>query len=277
MRRGGPLGRPAGTVPPFLHLWRICIENARIGEGGGTITTDLNLDRIIGSVTAMKEDGTFDKKIYRIDENVEKILFHTTVDEKEHGYTASANEFTYTDGDDAIFTAFLTGDMTMLYRAAGDQLEEIGSVAGLDIYGAYLRGSTLLTFLPGEGYYTIDIATGEQVKAADRQLSSGWGFVFQPNCILETTVPIGWRGSGPASQGGEGLEMVLYDGTSWRPVTLPQELGELEEGDYVEPLTLASDRILFSLHRETGHSCRIYQLPLQGDSLEVVFCAEIGK
>lgn len=253
------------------------VKHALQGEQGGMSTFGLSQDRLIGGMVVMQENGTFSGKIFRVDEHGERVLLEQTVENYSYPLASSANLMMRMNGDDAICSTLLTGQVTELYDATGEQLEEIGSVAGLDIYGAYLRGSTLLTFLPGEGYYTMDIATGERVKAADRQLSSGWGFVFQPNCILETTVPIGWRGSGPASQGGEGLEMVLYDGTSWRPVTLPQELGELEEWDYLEPLTLGSDRILFSLHRETGRSCRIYQLPLHGDSLEVTFCAEIGK
>ena len=245
-----------------------------MASGGHTERFTLFPDQMIACMALLQEDGTFTGKIIRVDETGETLLFEDMIDPSYLSVGASAGAVCHMGGEPGFYSTMPIGDLSELYGTTGEQLEVIGSVEGLDLYGPYLSGSTLLTFVRNDGYYTIDLTTGARLKAADCQLSGSWGFVFEPNCILETTLPVGPEGG--ACQTGGGSAMVLYDGASWCQVALPGELSAAEEGAYLEPLALTSDRILFGLHTISGLTCRIYQLPLNAEALELTFCAQIG-
>lgn len=250
---------------------RYIVQDA-MAAGGHVERFTLFPDHMVACMALLQEDGTFRGTIIRVDASGEHVLLDAAVEESALEVGASASAVYHMGGDQALCSTLPDGDFSVLYRTAGDSLETIGSVAGLDLWGPYLSGHILLMFSPNDGYYTLNLATGERRKAEECRLKDSWGFVLEPNCIIETTLPV--AAEGMASHG-NGCAMTLYDGTAWREVSLPEELGDMNANGYLEPLALASDRILFGL--QTAETCRIYQLLLDADSLALMFCAEIGN
>lgn len=246
------------------------VEDA-MTAGGASERFVLFPDCLVACMAVLQNDGTYMGKIIRVDESGEHTLFETSLDTYSSPTGLPASTWNHIRGDAAIYSMLPDEDFTALYRASGDKLEKITSLGGMDAYGAYLSGDMLLSFVQDDGYYTTNLTTGEKAKAADCQMNGSWGVILQPNCIVETTFPVRPN----STQSGEFM-MRLYNGASWRQVTLPGELSAAEEGAYLEPLALTSDRILFGLHTVSGLTCRIYQLPLNAEALELTFCAQIG-
>ena len=107
--------------------------------------------------------------------------------------TVTASE--YVGGDPAVlYNLDDSGFGTVLYRFTETGLEPIGDTAGLglgtlascDMAGAYLTGDILQVYRPNDGYYDINLATGEQTKTMDVQMEDGWGWHLTDQYILES-------------------------------------------------------------------------------------------
>ena len=114
----------------------------------------------------------------------------------------------------------------------------------LPLWGGYLSGSTVRCFIPGDGYYDIDLLTGEQTSLASAQLAQSKATILQPNCIIETTL------LNPEAAV-EKQEMRFFDGQQWHTVTLPEEL--LSPDDTFEVVGLASDRVIFTVRQRHAY------------------------
>ncbi len=144
--------------------------------------------------------------------------------------TVTASE--YVGGDPAVlYNLDDSGFGTVLYRFTETGLEPIGDTAGLglgtlascDMAGAYLTGDILQVYRPNDGYYDINLATGEQTKTMDVQMEDGWGWHLTDQYILES--PLLFNRPEQQLEMKDGPHaMLFYDGESWNPVTLPKEL-----------------------------------------------------
>ncbi|MFR8335048.1 MAG: hypothetical protein ACLU9S_23980 [Oscillospiraceae bacterium] len=95
----------------------------------------------------------------------------------------------------------------------------------LDFTGSYLSGETLRIYRPGDGYYDVNLTTGQETKALDAQLENAWGWQLTEQYAVESTLL-----SRPLAHQEEPVDrvqaMTLYDGEQWRPVSLPEELAQ---------------------------------------------------
>ena len=135
--------------------------------------------------------------------------------------------------------------------------------------GDYLSGNVLRQFRSNEGYYDINLETGEEVHLADAQLKNSQSFIVLPNCIIETTL-----GSENHQEGNQ-HSMMLFDGESWRTVILPEELSQNYTLDMpFEMGVVTSDRIFILVYTSQSNSrCDVYQILLGEDELMLEYCA----
>ena len=139
-----------------------------------------------------------------------------------------------------------------------------------DMVGAYLQGTTFQAYLPNDGYYDVDLATGERVKTMDVRMADSWGWHLTEQYILES--PLLKRQPESPPELGEGPHgMELYDGETWRPVKLPEELEQAQGTPELLPVALASDRIFLTWQDYENRANRLYQILLGDGDLEMTY------
>ena len=174
-------------------------------------------------------------------------------------------------GDEAFTFPYLATYDYSVFRYIDGQLVET-DLSGLDTTGAYLSGNTLRVFRPGNGYYDVDLTTREEVFLAPAQLENSGAKIALPNCIIETTL---LSKEGP---GEEGHRMSIFDGQTWREVTLPEELVHTDKNIMQNHTgyTVCSDCILLFLpDRSDGYATNLYRIPLTDGELKAEFCDKI--
>lgn len=248
-----------------LEYW---IDDALL-KSAGSVSAILSPEHWLYSVIAMENDGTYTASFYRVtDSGTEKILEKST--EGGSAWTSWA-EF----GGDFVFFSMLLGEnLNCVYRFEDEELVEVN----LGSYGdmaCYLSGNTLRIFRPGDGYYDVDLKTGEVAAIASAQLPDSQVMMPLPNCIIETTLEIkDYPAEKPHS-------MVIFDGKRWRDVQLPEGLlyagGSLysQAGDGLILECVASDCIFFTSW-DRGVTT-IYRIPLGTEELVMEYCGQINK
>ena len=183
----------------------------------------------------------------------------------------SAELITVMNGDESFsFPHLATYDYSIFRYIDGELVET--DVTGLDTIDAYLSGNTLRVFRPGDGYYDVDLTTREEVFLAPAQLENSKAKIALPNCIIETTL---LSKEGP---GEEGHRMSIFDGQTWREVTLPEELVHTDKNisQVSTGYTVCSDCILlFLLDRSDAYATNLYRIPLTDGELKAEFCDRI--
>lgn len=253
------------------------IEGALLSNGG-IQRLSLMYNQLVACFAALQEDGTYSTQIVRLDEDGEHVLFTGTTEEdlSTIGIPAAALYNFY--GDPAIFTSILGESSHVfdtLYCPTQDGLLELDGVNEFELTGAYLSGYILRTFIQDDGYYDADLSSGETVKVADAQLDGSWSFTLQPNCVVESTL---FADSKPFVGDTELIctdpAMVLYDGTAWRAVALPEDLLQPDGGGHLFPAALTSDRIFFQ--RTVDGTVYLYQILLGTEEPSLTLCGVIG-
>ena len=174
-------------------------------------------------------------------------------------------------GDEAFTFPYLATYDYSVFRYIDGQLVET-DLSGLDTTGAYLSGNTLRVFRPGDGYYDVNLTTREEVFLAPAQLENSGAKIALPNCIIETTL------LSSEKPGEEGHRTSIFDGQTWREVTLPEELVHTDKNiaQNHPSYTICSDCILLFLHdRSDGYIPSLYRIPLTDGELKAEFCSKI--
>ena len=65
--------------------------------------------------------------------------------------------------------------------------------------------------------------------------------------------------------------MLLYDGESWKPVILPEEVAQTSGSNSLVPNAVASDRVFFTLYNSEDRETDWYQLMLNEDEPKLTF------
>lgn len=147
---------------------------------------------------------------------------------------------------DPVFQNGVLGRSTgkyLLYR--GDELINV-DLTGLQTRFSYLSGDILRFFRINDGYYDVNIKTGEEVKLADAQLENSHASIMLPNCIVESTLMTFLVDDNNKNlPAGTEHAMRLFDGETWRDVTLPQDLIHASTSTYFWPLSVTSDSVIF--------------------------------
>ena len=179
-------------------------------------------------------------------------------------------------GGDFSFYCDLLGDSTAtVYRLEENTPVELNAAEYIDT-ACYLSGNILRFFRPNDGYYDLLLDTGAELPVTDAQLPNSIVSMPLPNCIIETTI-----GSAQHSDGTPHT-MVLYDGSSWHTVQLPDELLYATARDFdperfrgLETACVTADRIFFT-HSNGNLTWDLYCIKLDEENLVVEYCGLLG-
>ena len=190
----------------------------------------------------LQTDGSYRFVIYLVDKDTgPKKIFEThyaddpglSIDSLGRGLSSSIR------GDlcilSAAFSDNLKKDEVLCWLRDGEPV--LSDISQVSVKGAFLSGEILRCFLPGDGYYDLDLLTGGLTRLADAQLQNSGAIILQPNCIIESTLLI------PDNQV-ETHQMRLFDGKQWHTVTLPEGI-ESTEAAPLQVGALGSDRVIF--------------------------------
>lgn len=237
-------------------------------------------DRMLLFCACMDESGTFHNYVIQVTpegdqilaegrtENMPSFLGTVTASEKVGGDTAVLYRL---DSDNGGFG-------TMLYRFTESGLVPIADTANLglgnlvncDMTGAYLTGDILQVYRPNDGYYDINLITGVQTKTMDAQMEDSWGWHLTDQYILESPVLFNRPEQRLEIQAGP-HSMLLYDGETWKPVTLPEEIAQISGTNRLFPNCVTSDRVIFTLEDHANCKLSLYYLTLVQENPEIVF------
>ena len=198
------------------------------------------------------------------DKTAETLFYETYPDQNDVDINFLESDI---HGDHTVISSVLGIDYQ---KIANGQMVHTNAIAYAK-KGDYLSGSILRQFRNNEGYYDINLETGEEVHLADAQLKNSQSFIVLPNCIIETTL------GSENHQEGDTHAMMLFDGESWRTVALPEELTQIYTLDMpFEIGVVTSDRIFILVYNNQRYSrCNMYQIMLGEEELTMEFCAEL--
>ena len=225
---------------------------------------------------AMRPDGKYDSVVYLYTlEGGLQTIFEETVE----------GDLGSVETKSGLHMLRLGGDLTILSRVFRENNYEnnlcwfhngepvFTDISEVPAWGGYLKDGVLRCFYPGDGYYDVDLISGERTKLANAQLDNSKARILQPNCIIETTL------LNPEAVV-ETQEMRFFDGQQWHTVTLPEDLRTPDNTFQV--VALASDRILFYTWRNNGTSSSslsitFYQLMLDTGEYRVEYMGTFRK
>lgn len=247
-----------------------------LSDAGGSDRFCLLGDQLIAMYCRMNEGGAFDTRMVRVDETGEQELFTGTM-EQLPSWLGAVTRYEDMGGDTALY--FYLDDSQenwacTLYRPTAEGLEKLGDVSGLgnlmdlDFTGSYLSGEVLRIYRPGDGYYDVNLATGQETKALDSQLEDAWGWQLTERYAVESTLLSRPLAHQKATVDRE-QAMTLYDGERWRPVALPEELARGPLFQNLRPVAVTSEGIFFQAKLQDQR--RLYQVKLDGDTLQMTF------
>lgn len=247
-----------------------------LSDAGGSDRFCLLGDQLIAMYCRMNESGSFDTRMVRVNETGEQELFTGSM-EQLPSWLGAVTRYEDMGGDTALYFYLDDGQENWactLYRPTSEGLEKLGDVSALgnlmnlDFTGSYLSGEILRIYRPGDGYYDVNLTTGQETKAMEAQLEDAWGWQLTEQYAVESTLL-----SRPLAHQKDPVDreqaMTLYDGESWRPVALPEELARGPLFQNLRPVAVTSDRIFFQAKLQDQR--RLYQVPLDGDTLQMTF------
>lgn len=243
------------------------LDGSSMGDGGASGTWLLQ-DRILAFYSQVQPDGTFSNSFLQMDDAGTHTLYASQSEEMETPFIARAQDWCAMRGDLAMYISLLCEDDTLshLYRLTEAGLEEIPHICDYDLRGAYLAGNTLLHFVPNDGYYETDLDSSHGEKRMDAQLKDSIAFHFPEQYIVETNRLI--------DQTHVPAEARLYDGSSWRTISLPEEVAA--ENINLFPVSLASDRIFFTTYPDDSQTSLYYVL-LNDSQPTLTLCWELPR
>ncbi len=257
----------AGTDLRLEHLYEdMCIaagaQSGCILPGGYAIAT-----------TTFNPDSTYTSRLYYYGSEGDGILLENTENELQSPITYSASQMYSLNGDPAFYTSM---EKDFPYADSfswvdGSQLQT-ASVSGLSARGGYLCGNILRCYRTNDGYYDVDLVTGEETKLVDAQLENAHVFILQPNCILESELfrpGISFGGKEPREEGVT-PSLRFFDGQVWHTVALPEDILNLPTNRYMGVVALTSDRIIFSTNPDGTQ--RFYQMHLDAEEFQLEQC-----
>ena len=146
-------------------------------------------------------------------------------------------------GDKYFYCSLLSGTSTKIHRVENGTLFEI-DISGLPVKGSYLSDSILRCFRQNDGYYDIDLTTGDEIRLMDARLENSYCSAILPNCILESTLL--YPESVDSRIDGKPHCMEIFDGESWHSVELPSELINAPRNTFLSVRAVTSDGIWLS-------------------------------
>lgn len=234
-------------------------------------------DQMLYNSVALQRDGSWIGYLYRVTpEGVQKLA---EVENFDRNGLVISTPTEIVNGVNLFQTTLLDSTGRIFYYYENGILKNF-DILSLPGVGGYLSNGTIRYMNTGDGYYDLNLETGEKTFLEKSRMENSKGQVLLPNCIIETTL-IGNN----TTQGNvidELHKMELYDGNQWKTVTLPRELENSNENLTISIMGVASDRILIACRdsryqtAEYGYCFSVYQILLDAQDLALTYCADIS-
>lgn len=237
------------------------------GNNGPTSWSDgIGKDYFIRCISAMKEDGQVTSTVVKIDADGVRELFTAE-------YPPPANDSlpvpmpTGAIRGDVVIGSTIALDGTedlgkdgwenrrdeLLYRVHGDTIAPLILTERCNRVGGYLSGDSFWHYHRNEGFYYMDLSTGEEVKIADAAYENANGFCIDGKHMIECTLSV-YEYECEI----ETPQMRYFDGEVWHELEVP---GHWRGIDEFWLLAGASDRIFFTVKKYAkSYSDRYYDL-----------------
>ena len=212
------------------------IEEGLITDAGGGYSAYLLPEQWVYNISALEKDGTSVVKSFRRTEEKLELLLEETMEE------FSCELYPVSIGGDRVFHNALLGDWDTVQRVEDGKLVTVDLGEHIET-ACYLSGDILRVFRPNDGYYDVNLATGEEVFVCKAQLENSVVSMPLPNCIIETTL---WSETHPE---GDPHKLIFFDGEQWHDLSLPEELLAPSEENYLTLCSVGSDSIIISIEQ----------------------------
>ncbi len=199
-------------------------------------------DQWIFFVASLDSAGITHTKGISVSDNGSQIFWEQEGDNTSLSLMGAKNMFSIY-GDKYFYCSLLSGAGTKIHRVENGTLDEI-DISGLPVKGSYLSDSTLRCFRQNDGYYDIDLTTGDEIRLMDARLENSYCTAILPNCILESTLL--YPESVDSRTDGKPHCMEIFDGESWHSVDLPLELKNAPKNTFLSVRAVTSDGIWLS-------------------------------
>ena len=260
-------------------------EEDSLLSGGGSYSYSLYSDGYMVACDALQPDGNRCASLWLIDlETGPKKVFERVYPDGKYSYGSTSsfgrNRYNHALNGDLcivsyVFAEDFEDDMSALCWFRGGE-PIISDISQFSVKGGYLSGGILRCLQPGDGYYDINLETGEKTRLADAQMEQSGATILQPNCIIESTL------LNPENTV-QTQQMRFFDGQAWHDVALPEDLTSTPDAQF-HAVALTSDRVIFRItsyiddpERHTRiRIVEFYQMLLDGDGYNVEFmsCVE---
>jgi len=252
-----------------------------MGTTAHTLKTDgayANFHETLYNMVEITADGSWVGHCYRVVDG--KLEEYATKPLKEEDYSAVRISNAYVlplYGEPLVDNGLVCPTKTsyLRYLQEGYEILELGE---LPASFSFLSGDVLRFFRPGDGYYDINIRTGEEVKLADPCMENSHAVVALPNCILESTLMT--YHSLKSRTPGQTHSLMLFDGERWREVELPPEL-QVTDTAILRFVCVTSDSIFLRMQdtSQAGHieSGDMYRIDLTKRNLKLEFFTQLKR
>jgi len=247
-----------GTDVRFEHLFKECTTSAECGCNAVVFPDGYALFTSI-----LQPDGTAKEMIFYKDSSVEKKLLERSRESMVAFASYRASITPGVKGDNAFVTGMLDPSLESLCLVLDGELKVV-SVGGIPAVGGYLSGSVLRYYVQNEGYYDMELLTGERTLVAHAQLENSGVRSLAPNCIFESNL---FQRETLVEPGAEAMR--FFDGQAWHDVAIPEGFHP-EDNSFPAPVALMSDCVMFRVIKHDGFY--FYRMPLDAKNFTLEYC-----
>ena len=216
--------------------------------------------------TNMNPDGSYSGICYRVTNDCTSVLWEGNLPAESAAVRMLLYPFS---GDKAFFCSLLGEDQRNVYFIS-ENIPLERNTSSYIYEGRYLSGNMLRCFRANEGYYDVNLETGEECLVAQNQLENSGAVILLPNCIIESTLDYYANSLRTANTV---HSMKLFDGEKWLDVMLPTELKNAGLNTFAVPFSVTSDNIFVRV--TVGmHTC-LYRIALGQDNPQLEYCGQI--
>lgn len=234
-------------------------------------------DRFVTYFGCLNEDGLYEQTVILLEADEKgKAVTQTLYEEtSELGglLIMQGNAYWQIRGDDIIVTSMMQEEDEMFTDnivRVENGLEHIDFPKDISVQGGYLSGNTFICYKQNDGFYKVDLETGEQVLFSESQMEDGRGYVLSEDYMIECNRYIDNKP--------EEAKLRFYNGEKWIEIELPEKVKNSDDPFY--PVALATDRIFYNhnVRRKGGELvANLYYFMIDEENPELVFCSEVGK
>ena len=211
-------------------------------------------------IVSLQTDGSYTATSYLATENGLQVIYEEHCDD----FPSYSILFAENHGDPTFLHAGIGAEA---YAYESNQLVELKHFAQYLDTVHYRSGKYIRVFREGDGFYDVDLETGEEAYVTGVNLEHSRSYVLLPNCIVETSL------SADRPDRTEN-RFLLFDGEAWREVELPPELLDAPNSIFFGVIGVSSDSLFCQVNNR--NKITLYRIPLGAGKLVMELCAQIG-